>query len=218
MSPRPDVREERCSQILAAAIAVFARSGFRASRMEDIATEAKLSKGSLYLYFDSKDAIVMRLMEEIFSRQLNDVRAVLGPAGSAERGLDALVQRIAEDVRRMAEVLPIAWEFYAIAARDERARTFFRGYFAEYRQLLARFLDERIARGEIGPSADANALSVAIIGLLEGLTLLWITDPAAVRWEEQVTASIRMLLRGVTDVAPPRTKSRTRRTGHVSSS
>ena len=121
MSPRPDVREERSSQILAAAIAVFARAGFRDARMDDIAAEAQLSKGTLYLYFDSKDAIVMRLMEEIFGRQLDDVRSVLGPTVSAEEGLDALVRRIAEDVRRMAELLP-TMSPYAWASRTSSRR------------------------------------------------------------------------------------------------
>ena len=48
MSPRPDVSEERKQQILEAAIAVFARLGFRAARMDDVAEQAGLSKAALY--------------------------------------------------------------------------------------------------------------------------------------------------------------------------
>lgn len=51
MSPRPDVSEERKNQILEAAIAVFARLGFQQTRMDDIAEQAGLCKGALYLYY-----------------------------------------------------------------------------------------------------------------------------------------------------------------------
>jgi hypothetical protein len=44
MSPRPDVSEERTHQILEAAIAMFARLGFRAARMEDSAEQPSLSR------------------------------------------------------------------------------------------------------------------------------------------------------------------------------
>jgi AcrR family transcriptional regulator len=51
------VAEFRRSEILAAATKVFATKGFVATRMEDIAKAARLAKGTLYLYFRSKDAI-----------------------------------------------------------------------------------------------------------------------------------------------------------------
>ena len=51
------VAEFRRSEILAAAAKVFATKGFVATRMEDIAKAARLAKGTLYLYFHSKDAI-----------------------------------------------------------------------------------------------------------------------------------------------------------------
>ncbi|HET7081061.1 MAG TPA: helix-turn-helix domain-containing protein, partial [Chloroflexia bacterium] len=57
MSPRPDVSEERKNQILDAAAAVFSRLGFHEARMDDIVRESGLSKGTLYWYFTSKDAI-----------------------------------------------------------------------------------------------------------------------------------------------------------------
>jgi len=51
------VADFRRSEILAAATKVFANKGFDATRMEEIAKGAKLAKGTLYRYFDSKDAV-----------------------------------------------------------------------------------------------------------------------------------------------------------------
>lgn len=67
--PRPDVSEERRSQILDAAVAVFARLGFHQARMDDIVQEAGLSKGALYWYFKSKDEIVMAILSSLFERE-----------------------------------------------------------------------------------------------------------------------------------------------------
>jgi AcrR family transcriptional regulator len=56
-------KEERRSEILAAAKKVFARRGYHATTIADIARVAKLSYGSIYWYFDSKDALFQVLME-----------------------------------------------------------------------------------------------------------------------------------------------------------
>ncbi|HEY9138153.1 MAG TPA: TetR/AcrR family transcriptional regulator [Terriglobus sp.] len=47
----------RRAEIIEAALKVFARKGFHQARTEDVALQAKIAKGTLYLYFDSKDAI-----------------------------------------------------------------------------------------------------------------------------------------------------------------
>jgi len=56
-------KEERRGDILAAAKKVFARKGYHATTIADIARTAKLSYGSIYWYFDSKDALFHALME-----------------------------------------------------------------------------------------------------------------------------------------------------------
>lgn len=60
MAPRPDVSEERKTQILTAATKMFTEHGFAEARMDDIAVESGLSKGALYWYFESKDAIIIK--------------------------------------------------------------------------------------------------------------------------------------------------------------
>jgi len=57
---RPEARPD---EILDAALAVFTENGFAAARVEDIAIRAGLSKGAIYLYFPSKDAMLKALIE-----------------------------------------------------------------------------------------------------------------------------------------------------------
>jgi AcrR family transcriptional regulator len=58
---RPDARPD---EILDAALSVFAEQGFTAARVEDIARRAGLSKGAVYLYFPSKEAMLNALVEQ----------------------------------------------------------------------------------------------------------------------------------------------------------
>ena len=66
MSPRPDVTGERKIQILNAAEGVFTKKGFDDARMDDIAEETGLSKGTLYNYFKSKDDLIIAILDRIF--------------------------------------------------------------------------------------------------------------------------------------------------------
>ena len=62
------VAEFRRSEILAAATKVFANKGFVATHMEDIAEAARLAKGTLYLYFQSKDAIYQATVRQAMTK------------------------------------------------------------------------------------------------------------------------------------------------------
>src|SRR6185312_16839852 len=55
---------ERVPEILEAALASFAQKGFAATRMDDIATRAGITKGTIYLYFDSKQALFKALARQ----------------------------------------------------------------------------------------------------------------------------------------------------------
>src|SRR5262245_19166924 len=62
-------KDARPQEILEAALAVFAEKGFAAARMEDIAARASVAKGTIYLYFDSKEAVFKALLQEMLASQ-----------------------------------------------------------------------------------------------------------------------------------------------------
>jgi len=194
--PRPSVSHERVPQILAAATSVFARLGFQQARVDDIAAEAGVSKGTLYLYFASKDDIIAALMRELFDGEVAALCAQLDRPGTVAERLHALTRRVTEDLARMAALLPMAWEFYAVAARQETVRVFCREYFRACREALVRLVEDGIASGELR-RIDPGDAAFAIAALYEGLLILWITDPEVVRPEEQGAAAIDLLMRGM---------------------
>jgi AcrR family transcriptional regulator len=67
---RQVVLEFRRSEILSAATKVFGSKGFEGTRMEDIAAEADLAKGTVYVYFQSKDEIYEAVVEQVLAEIL----------------------------------------------------------------------------------------------------------------------------------------------------
>src|SRR5215469_5986081 len=185
MSPRPDVSEERRTQILEAAMAVFARQGFDKARMDDIAQEVGLSKGALYLYYKSKDAIISAILQFFFSQAMKKLQGFLESEEqpSVSEQLLRLNQYYIAEMKWMVSLLPLSFEFYAVAARQKTVRQFFKRYFKDYREVLAALVQRGIDRGEFRPVL-AESVAIAITALYEGLTLLWMVDPDATQWEQ----------------------------------
>ncbi|CAN5686082.1 fatty acid metabolism transcriptional regulator FadR [soil metagenome] len=196
MVPRQDVSEERKGQILEAAISVFSRLGFHKARMEDVARESGLAKGTLYLYYRSKDALIGALLERIFGWGMRDLKAALAGEGLASERLVELGGRMSKEVERLSILLPIWFEFYAVAARNETVKPFVKRYFEDYREALASVVREGIERGEFR-EVDATEAAVTIISLFEGVTLMWAFDPEAVPVGEQMDACMRLLVEGL---------------------
>jgi len=199
MSPRPDVSEERKNQILAAASTVFARSGFHEARMDDIAEEVGLSKGALYLYYKSKDAIIVALLKFFFNQEVSQLRALLQTEQRkpVREQLMTMNRMFTEGMKWMSNLMPVAFEFYAIMARRKEVRLFLKDYFKEYRGLLAALIQRGIEQGEFQATVDAESLAITITALYEGLALLWMVDSQAAQWEKVGEQSLTMLLDGI---------------------
>src|SRR5210317_506405 len=107
MSPKQDVSDERKSQILDAAMETFTEKGFHKTRMSDIAESSGLSKGSLYWYFDSKDAIIHKLIDRVFEFEIKDLAALLTDDRSAEERLYIYTERGGQDMVKVLRWMPL---------------------------------------------------------------------------------------------------------------
>jgi AcrR family transcriptional regulator len=70
-------KDERAPEILDSALACFAEKGFAATRMEDIARRAGISKGTIYLYFESKEAVFKALAQRIVGSRMGELGALV---------------------------------------------------------------------------------------------------------------------------------------------
>jgi AcrR family transcriptional regulator len=194
--PSEDLSEERQKQILDAAITEFARNGFHATRMEDIARASGMSKGAVYLYYKSKDAIITALLRMLFSWELRGARAIVEGEGSAAERLLAITRMFADELDRMKVAMPILMEFYAVAFRQSAVRDYLSQFYAEFRVPLMTLIQQGVERGEFR-AVEPDEVALAWTALIEGLTLLWLVNPSGLAWREHAETAVKLLLDGL---------------------
>lgn len=196
MAPRPDVSEERRAQIIESATQVFARQGFANTRMEDVAAESGLSKGLLYFYFKSKEEIISAIADLLFGSELRKMQSVVDEAQSARDGLERFTEAFIADLRGMLKITPLFYEFYALAFRNATVRRLLAAYLRQFLAIIEPLVQRGIEQGEFAPG-DARQITLTIGAALEGTLLLWTYDPEMVPVEEQLRASLAVILKGL---------------------
>jgi AcrR family transcriptional regulator len=161
----------RPAEILAAALASFAERGFAATRLDDVAARAGVTKGTLYLYFDSKEELFKAVVRQELVPNLERAEALI--AGSAAPSLDLLEQLVVNFARIIASPLGAIPKLVLTEAGNfpDLAR-FYRDAVVERGKALFRQVVERgVAAGELRPVDVENTVMCIVAPLL--LAALW---------------------------------------------
>jgi AcrR family transcriptional regulator len=196
MSRHPDSSEIRRNQILDAATTVFVRQGFQHARMDDIVEESGLSKGTLYWYFKSKEDIINAILRRLFTGELANLESLLEAEGTVSERLVLLTGDRVNGMKRMSSLVPIIFEFYAVAVHQLWVQQFIGEYFQQFRKLLEDLIQQGIDRGEFRP-VNATEAAISLASMYEGLTIHWLMDPQTVQWDILSESSIPLLLDGL---------------------
>lgn len=196
MSPKPSVSAERTKQILEAASDVFAKKGFYKARMDDIASKANLSKGALYLYFKSKDAIINALLDRLFQHEFRNLVALEDDEGSALEHLLRFTDSITSDLHNYLRLIPVAYEYLGLIFRNKLVQQTFRQHLRTYVNLTVPIIQEGITNGEFR-ALDPTDVTLALGAIFEGMILLWVYDPDSIDLEKQIHAGIQLLIDGL---------------------
>lgn len=196
MSPKPDVSEQRIAQILEAATAVFAERGFDRATMEDIAEAVGINKATIYLYFDSKDALIRAIAEALFARELAGLRAAHDLPGGAIQRLSAYYEALIAEDAEVLPLMPLLYEFYALGLRREDVRAVIADFIRESAGLLEAIIQEGIDSGELEPT-DARLAARALDALLSGTILHWVYTPEETDVDELLRHAVGLVFQGL---------------------
>ena len=157
------MRESSRARIVAGSVAAFARKGFHASSMEDVATEAGVSKGLPYTYFRSKEDLLVETIRDRIGH-LFSIAAAVDPAQPPEARLASIVDALFTHVRKAPEVfrlylaLTLEKSLAPVAARTRRALSgYLESYLGAVRQAFADL-------GSEDPDLDALLFRSALLG------------------------------------------------------
>jgi AcrR family transcriptional regulator len=161
-----DRRDERRQMLLDAAKEVIVRYGYRKATLEDVARAAKVSRATLYNYFDNKQ----ELAREIIVREINSLRQVLAESQNRndppEQRLLALVNARYRRLRQLRHLYSVALE----PARDVLpvAVAEMEAFRLEQASYLRALIEEGVELGRFR-NVDIDTLTAALLSALRGL-------------------------------------------------
>ncbi|MBN1438755.1 MAG: TetR/AcrR family transcriptional regulator [Anaerolineales bacterium] len=196
MAPRPDVSEERRSQIIDSAIKVFTRKGFADARMDDVAAESGLSKGLLYWYFKSKEEIIIAISDLLFGAEFRTMEVLSSEGGSARECLEKFLDLFIQDLRGIQKVAPVIYEFYALAFRNAMVRRVMQRYLRRFLAFMEPVIRRGMDSGEF-VRGDPREKAIAVGAALEGTMLLWAYAPKLFDPERQLRGTMALTLEGL---------------------
>jgi AcrR family transcriptional regulator len=165
-------KEERPRDIIAAALAVFAEKGFAGARMEEIARRAGLSKGALYLYFPTKEAMFRAVVRDVVVPNVEGLKAAVAVA---ELPFAQIVRTLLPRFAEIVTTVPVGAVAKMVIGESrnfpELARVWHDEVILKAIGIIAGLIEGAQARGEIRPG-DPRIHAFSIMGpMLMGV--LW---------------------------------------------
>jgi AcrR family transcriptional regulator len=195
---KPATQAARRGRILDAAELCFARTGFHRATMQDIATEAGVSLGALYVYFESKEALIAGIAERDrakFHRELAgladapDLVAALGKLGEHYTIEEPVYKRV------------LCIEIGAEATRNEAVGDIYRTVDRDVMDAFTQLFERARQEGRIAPVLDSRTLSMVIGVIGDGMFWRRALDPQFDA--KTLMPAIMMLLGGLINPKPP---------------
>ena len=168
-SPIPT--QETRERILEAAVKVFATKGYHDTKVDDIVSESKTSKGSFYFYFPSKQDIFLALVDTFAELLESRLHARIDSETSGMARLDLALHVCLEtfgQYRGLAKIAFVQATGLGLAFEEKR-----RAVNDRFIEIIKDNLDEAVAEGSI-PALDTEVAACAWMGALNEIILRWV--------------------------------------------
>jgi AcrR family transcriptional regulator len=194
----PEYKEEAKKKILAAGREVMAGKGYRATTMDDIAEHVGVSKAALYLYFASKDALVVEIVKA-FPEQIRERTMAMYPAATP---LDAWRAVLDFYLENDAEQNALFFELLSLIPRNPEIAESFSGNMQFILKKVSCSIGEQQREGLLADS-DPRTVALTILSLFHGLRVLSLMGLERDELRERGMEIGKILLQGPGDAPGP---------------
>ena len=192
---------DKRERILDAAVRVFARKGLYLTRVSEVAKAAGVADGTIYLYFKSKDDLLVSLFEHRIERLLTYMDTELPRVASATYKLQRIIELqlgLLEGERDLAEVVTVILR-QSTKLMKEYAAPKFTAYF----DAIAKVIAEGQASGELRADISPHLAARAIFGALDAITMTWALGRAEPGGLSRASGQVvELVLRGLSSTKP----------------
>tara|TARA_B100001013_G_scaffold341495_1_gene266073 strand:+ start:536 stop:1138 length:603 start_codon:yes stop_codon:yes gene_type:complete len=161
-------------QILDSAVAVFAEKGFYNAKVTDIAHKAGIAHGTVYLYFQTKEDILIQIFEEKFEELVSYIFMEVG----TEQNALAKLRRLILIQLQMVETNPELTELMLLEARQSSKFILSSAIskIGDYCDKIEGILKEGIEEGLVRPDLDLTVASTMLYSGIEGIATRWMLE------------------------------------------
>ena len=159
-------------KIIEAATKVFAEKGFFQSRVADIAREAGVADGTIYIYFDNKDDILISLFEEQMGLVLENMEKRLSTLDDPAEKLKTFALthlKLVEENQSMAEIIQVELRQSSKFIKEYKNKQ-----FARYLDIIASIIREGQEKGIFRADVVPGIAKRAFFGALDEMSRFWV--------------------------------------------
>ncbi len=163
--------ENKHSKIISAATKVFARKGFFTARISDIAKEAKVADGTIYLYFNNKYDILLSVFEEEIGKIVENTEMLLSSECDPRKQLEIFVSQhlmAMKKNRYLAEVIQIELRQTHKVIKEYRDNK-----FSKYTGIIAEIIRNGQTAGVYRSDIKPDLAKRAFFGALDEISRVW---------------------------------------------
>lgn len=166
------IGSDKYQKIIQAATRVFARKGFYNSKVADVAKEAQVADGTIYLYFKNKDDLLISIFEESMDTFTSAVRQSMENASDPVEKLKRFITLHLDLVRQHQDTSQV------LQVELRQSSKFMKEYagnkFREYLSIISEILKEGKAKGIFRESLNPFIVKRAIFGAIDEMALEWV--------------------------------------------
>jgi AcrR family transcriptional regulator len=171
-----ETEEIRRQQILESAIKCISRHGYHQTTMDDIASEAGLSKGALYWYFKSKDEILAAMCK----LQCDEHLQILSHFAEQKMPVKELALRTGDKILELLinepEQCKMSFEFWALTDENRQVKEAHSEVHKIWQETVSNLIKSGIKKGEIKPNVNVKELSIALLAIFDGIIIAYSID------------------------------------------
>jgi len=180
---RRPTRDQVRRRLLDAALAVFAKQGFDAANLDQVAEVAGLTKGAIYSNFSGKDDLFYAMMAEQILVRVESVRTALAVGRADARQpqeLRSIGDLLTEAFTEQREWRMVFLDFWRRAVRDDDVRERFIAHRRTLRDAIAVSVEEVLAGSPPAGDFAVEDIVTVVLALSNGLAIEQYVDPSAV--------------------------------------
>lgn len=194
------MRDARPGQLLEAALKVFTKHGFTATRFADVAKLAGVSPGTICLYFPTKEALFLGVVKHYLQPSFDDHAAIMAEPGSPRERLVKVLRAKAELLLQPEMASLVKLIVSDIGTFPSAGKELFSNIFEPFMEQFIKLIDEGVSRGEFRP-VDARIQARLLLDQL-AFAAIWQTslskiDPHPIDPHTLMKAHIIAALRGL---------------------